>query len=147
VATTKRTRCQFKVKEGINDPFIDAEPCSGESHSENPGTDPDLLSFDLRSGISLDEAQRIADFMNEHLLSIARTKFGDVKDIAREAKQDLRIHSITEDHGKAVLEKTRASLRAEDVSGALENLKGVEAWGKNLLTDWKQVVKRWQFDV
>ena len=60
MATTKRVQCQFKVKEGINDPFIDAEPCSRESHSENPGTDRDYLSFDLRSGIRLDEAHRIA---------------------------------------------------------------------------------------
>ena len=85
--------------------------------------------------------------MNEDLLSVAVTKFGDVEDIAREAKRDLRKQRLTEDSWKAVLEETRASLRVEDASGALEDLKGVEAWGNNLLADWKQVVKRWQFDV
>src|ERR1700680_3148483 len=131
MATTKRTRCQFKVKEGISVFFIDAEPCSGESHSENPGTD--LLWFVLRSGISWDEAQRVANFLNDHILSIARTTFEDAKDLVREAKHDLYKQRLAENFWEAVLEKLRASLQVEDFSEALENLKRVEAWGKNLL--------------
>jgi hypothetical protein len=144
VATTKRAQYRFRVKEGINDPFIGAEPHGREPQSEYPVGN---LSFDLRPGTSLDEAQKIADFMNEHLLRLGVTKFGDVEDITREAKQDNHRHGIVEDNWRAVLEDTKASLRAEDVSGALKNLKDVEAWGNHLLNDWKRVLQRWEWNV
>jgi hypothetical protein len=45
------------------------------------------------------------------------------------------------------LEETKASLRAEDVPGALEHLKAVEAWGNHLLRDWKRALQQWKWTV
>lgn len=144
MATTKRAQYRYKVKEGISNPFIVAEPHGREPQSEYPLED---LSFDLHAGITLDDAEKIADFMNEHVLGLAVTTFGDVEDIVREAKHDIRRHLLTQDSWRAVLADTKASLEAEDVSGALENLKGVEAWGNNLLKEWKRILQQWKWDV
>jgi hypothetical protein len=147
MATTKRAQYQFKVKESTDDPYIVAEPNGREPVSERPFNNSEGLWFRLRQGISYEEAERIADFLNEHLPQIAVTQFGDVKDIKREVKQDTSRVRNTEETWRAVLEETKASLRAEDVAGALEHLKGVEAWGNHLLNDWKRALQQYQWFV
>jgi hypothetical protein len=97
IVTTKQARYQFKVKEGVDNPFIIAEPSGREPVGDRPLTDPDFLAFGLRPGISLGEAGRIADFLNEHLPYVTITRFGDVEDIVREGTQDARRHTMMEE--------------------------------------------------
>jgi len=92
MATTKRARYQFVVKEagiektselreGVIDltttpvNFIVAEPCDKKQMFEYPLEGADFLSFDLAQETSFDEAQRIADFLNDHLEQVAITRF------------------------------------------------------------------------
>ena len=147
MATTKRAHYQFKVKEGIGDPYIVAEHSGREPLGERPLKDPDFLAFDLREGISLDETGRMADFMNEHLLYVAITMFGDVEDIKRDVKHDTHRLRNTEEALRTVLEEIIASLRADDVPGALEHLKALEYQVKHLLNDWKRALKQYQWFV
>ena len=86
MATTKQAVYRFKVKEGLCDPFIVMEPAGREPTSERPLPDLDLAFFILREGISFEEAQRIADFLNSNLLYFAVTSFGDAEDSARDVR-------------------------------------------------------------
>jgi hypothetical protein len=147
MATTKRAQYQFKVKEGIDDPYIVAEHGGREPASELPFNNSEGLWFQLRQGISYEEAERIRDFLNEHLLYVAITRFGDVEDIKRAVKHDTSRARNTEDTWRTVVEEIKASLRAEDVAGALEHLKSVEAWGNHLLNDWKRALQQYQWFV
>jgi hypothetical protein len=101
MATTKRAQYQFKVKEG-EDPYIVAEPSGREPVSERPFNNSEGLWFQLRQGISYEEAERIRDFLNEHLLYVAITRFGDVEDIKREVKHDTSRARNTEETWKTV---------------------------------------------
>ena len=156
MATTKKAQYRFVIKESperthepregvlemVYPPFIIAEPCGTEPAGERPLKDPDFLSLDLAPGLSLDEAQRVADFLNDHLLSVAITRFGDAEDVAREVRQDTRKQRLTAESFEVALEVVRGQLSASDVTGAIESLRAIEAWGKSLLNDWSRALQK-----
>jgi hypothetical protein len=146
MATGKRAQYQFKVEEG-DDPYIVAEHSGREPLGERPLKDPDFLAFGLREGISFDEAEQIRDFLNEHLLYVAITRFGDVEDIKRDVKHDTSRLRNTEETCRTVVEEIKASLRAEDVTGGLEHLKALEYQVNHLLHDWKRALQQYQWFV
>lgn len=59
----------------------------------------DVAFFSLRPGISLEEAQQVADFLNENLLCFAITSFGDAQDTDRELR--LSEAKANASHGRA----------------------------------------------
>jgi hypothetical protein len=87
MATSKHARYRFRVKETAGDPVVAVEPSGTEPESEYP---VDSLWFCLRPGISIEEAQQVADFMNAELLMIGAAQRGDVEDITREARHGGR---------------------------------------------------------
>lgn len=88
MATTKRARYRFVVKEGvtvthepregiidmISPPSLVAEPCDRALVEDRPLQDSDLLSFHLREKVSLDQAGRIVDYLNERVQYVAITR-------------------------------------------------------------------------
>jgi hypothetical protein len=121
-------------------PFITAEPCGTEPASDRPLMGPDFLSFDLAPGLSLDEAQRVADFLNEHLLSVGITRFGDAEDAARYVKQSERLQVIDLDRFSAVLAILKEKLAANDVPAAVEAVKAVESVMMDLVSGWSKAL-------
>jgi hypothetical protein len=156
VATTKRAQYVFRVKEGsehmfepreavlemVPDVFIVAEPRGIEPASERPLKGPDFLSFDLREGISLDEAQRIADFLNEHLVDVGITRFGDAEDAARDVKQSEHVQRIELDRFSLVIAMLKEKLAANDVPAAVEDMKAVESVIGDLMVGWSKAIVR-----
>jgi len=156
MATTKRAQYLFVVKEGpsfmreiregvlepVSALFIAAEPCGRELVHERPLEDPDFLSFDLREGMSQDEAQKIADFMNEHLLYVAITRFGDAEDAARDVKQSERVQRIDLERFSIVTTMLKEKLAANDVPGAVEAMKAVESVIMDLINEWSKAIVR-----
>jgi hypothetical protein len=72
-ARTERGRFSFKVKEFADGtPFIFAE---GPDHSTMASLDDAFIAFDLDAGTTLEQAQRIADFMNKNLAGMSMTIF------------------------------------------------------------------------
>ncbi len=154
VATTKRAQYRFVVKEGSQrirevregvlrsfyDPFISTEPGGTEPIHERPLEGPDFLSFDLVEGISLDEAQRIAAFLNEHLLYVAITRFGDAEDAARDVKQSERLQRIDLDRFSVAIAILKEKLVANDVPGVVEAMKAVESVIVDLIKDWSKAI-------
>jgi hypothetical protein len=154
MATTKQAHYRFVVKEGpermrevregmlesFSDPFITMEHNGREPLGERPLKDPDFLAFHLREGISLDEAGRIADFLNEHLLFAAITRFGDAEDAARDVKQSESALSIDVDRFSSVLTMLKANLAASDIPGAVEALKAVEYVIADLIKGWSNAI-------
>jgi hypothetical protein len=145
MATSKRAQYQFEVKEGIDDPYIVAEHSGREPVSERPFNNSEGLWFQLKQGISYEEAERIRDFLNENLLYVAMTRFGDVEDIKRDVKHDTSRLRNTEETLRTVLGEIKASLRADDVTGALEHLKALEYQVNHLLYDWKRALQQYQW--
>ena len=154
MATTKRARYLFVVKEGptfmreiregvlqpVSDPFITADPCGTEPVGERPLKDPDLLSFDLGPGTSLDEAQRIADFLNKHLLYVAITRFGDAEDAARDVKQSERIQRIDLERFSMVVGTLREKLAVGDVPAAVEAMTSVQSAIADIVSGWSKAI-------
>jgi hypothetical protein len=156
VATTKRAQYRFVVKEGpsfmreiregvlepVSDAFITAEPCGTEPVGQRPLKDPDFLSFDLGPGpgLSLDEAQRIADFLNEHVPYVAITRFGDAEDAARDVKQSERLRVIDLDRFSAVIAILKEKLAANDTPAAVEAVKAVESVMMDLINGWSKAL-------
>lgn len=154
MATTKRAQYRFVVKEGpelTHEPrdgvielatvmFLSAEPCDRTPLSERPLEDPDFLSFDLAPGISIDEAQRIADFLNDHLLSVAITRFGDAKDAEMDVKHSDRVQRIELDRFSAVVSELREKLAVNDAPAAIEAMKAVESVAASLFRGWAKAL-------
>jgi len=154
VATTKRAQYRFVVKEGapfireiregvlepVSDPFITAEPWGREPVGERPLAGSDFLSFGLREGTSLDEAQRIADFLDEHLVYVGITRFGDAEDAARDVRQSDRSQRIQLDRFSLVIAMLKEKLAANDVPAAIEEMKGVESVIGDLVVGWAKAI-------
>ena len=86
--TTKRATFLFTVKGGVADPVIAAEPVGREPASARPLSNDELFCFALNPGIPLEGAQRVADFLNEDILQLAITRFGDSNDAVAGAKPE-----------------------------------------------------------
>jgi hypothetical protein len=154
VATTKKAQYRFVIKESserthepregvlemVYPPFILAEPCGTEPVGERPLKDPDFLSLDLAPGLSLDEAQRVADFLNDHLLSVAITRFGDAEDAARDVKQSERLQVIDLDRFSAVIAILKGKLAANDAPAAVEAVKAVESVMMDMINGWSKAL-------
>jgi hypothetical protein len=156
VATTKRAQYQFRVKEGperllepregvlemFSDMFIVAESGGREPVSERPLKDPDFLSFDLREGSTLDEAQLIADFLNEHLLYVDITRFGDAEDAARDVRQSEHVRQIDLERFSMVVGTLREKLAVGDVPAAVEALTGVQSVIADIISGWSDAITK-----
>ena len=154
MATTKRAQYRFVIKEGPEltrepregviemnyPPFIVAEPCDRTPVKDRPLQDDDLLSFELREGISLDEAQTISDFLNDHLRYVAITRFGDAKDAARDVKQSERVQGIELERLSMVTTMLKEKLAANDVPGAVDDLQAVESVIGKLVAEWSKAL-------
>jgi hypothetical protein len=154
MATTKRAQFRFKVKEGatearevregvidmIADPFIVAEPCGKEPASDLPLENPDFLSFDLREGVSLGEAERIVDFLNEHLLAIAITTFADAEEVIRDVKQSGRVQRIEAERFSLAVTDLRKKVSGGNSAEITEALRAVEFIAADLLKGWSKAV-------
>ena len=152
MATTKRARYRFRVKEGpafthepregvielVDSVFITAEPCGNEPSEERPLQDPDSLSFDLELGTSLRRAEEIASFLNENLVSIAITRFGDAEDAARDVDQSERLRQIDVERFSGATGKLKERLAADDLPGAVEEVKAFESAFRYLIEDWSK---------
>ena len=68
---TERGRYRFYVKEGTRGPFIAAEPV-GDVLPSLEG----VLTFDLKEGISMKDAMKMADLMDSNITSLALTTPG-----------------------------------------------------------------------
>lgn len=64
---SKHASYLFAVKDQGWGPVIYMEPRGGEPICDRPLSSSQLASFELRSGISEDEAQHIADLLNENV--------------------------------------------------------------------------------
>ena len=91
-------------------------------------------------GISPDEAQRIADFLNEHLLYVAITRFGDAEDAAMDVKQSEHLQRVDLHAVSAVITMLKEKLAANDVPAAVEAMKAVESVIEDLITDWSRAI-------
>ena len=73
-ARTERGRVLFTVKEDANGaPWIMAE----HDHQSMPALEHAFVGFELNARTGLEQAQRIADFMNNNLVSVSLTIFDD----------------------------------------------------------------------
>ena len=67
---TGRDACRFTVKEyGEGTPFIAMEPCGGDLALLRNG----VLCFDLLEGATYEHAQRITEYLNDNIESLAYT--------------------------------------------------------------------------
>lgn len=158
MATTKRAQYRFVVKEGptearevregvvdiVADPFIVAEPYGTEPESEHPLQGSDFLSFDLKEGISLDEAEHIARFLNDRVLYIAITRFGDIEDARRDVRQSKHVQGIDQERFSMVISLLRDKLAAGDIPAAIEALTAVESVAGDLVREWAEAISRSQ---
>jgi hypothetical protein len=159
MATTKSARYRFVVKEapdfektweprdGVIDlirtpvTFIMAEQCDRKPAAEYPLKNPDFLSLAPKEGTSVDEAQQIADFLNDHVEQVGITRFGDAEDSARYVRQSEREQKIDLGRFQMVLQMLRDKLEAQDITGATEALRPVESVVGDLITGWAKSVK------
>jgi len=141
MATTKSAHYQFKVKEGSCDPFVVLEPAGREPAAGRPLKDLDFASFTLRPGISLDDAQQIADFLNENLLFFAITSFGDAQDTDRELRLSERNRAIVHEGFFLVLEGLKEALALGNIGSAWEAIKAVESVALNVIEEWGHAVR------
>ena len=159
MATTKWARYRFVVKEGpdiektweprdgvidmIRTPttFIMAEECGKKPIAEYPLKRPDFLSFGLRKGTSMVEAQRISDFLNDHLEQVAITRFGDAEDAAIDVRLSDLVRQIDSDRFTSVLAMLDNKLKANDVAGAVEAMRAVESVFVDVISEWAKAIK------
>ncbi len=67
---TERDPCRFTVKEhGEGTPFIAVEPCGGDLALLRNG----VLCFDLLEGTTYENAQEIAEYLNDNIERLAYT--------------------------------------------------------------------------
>jgi hypothetical protein len=72
-ATTQRAQCRYTVKEyGSGQPYI---VCELHDPLDLGISEQWSLGFDLPQGTSVDEAQEIARFMQQHLSNLMYTRF------------------------------------------------------------------------
>jgi hypothetical protein len=154
MTTTKRAQYRFVVKEGpehmcevregvlepISDPFITAEPYGMEPVHERPLMSPDFLSFDLGPGTSLDEAERIADFLNSHVQYVAITRFGDAEDAARDVNFSDRVRQIDFERLSAAVSDLKETLACQSMQGALGSLEAVESICADVIRGWSKAL-------
>jgi hypothetical protein len=157
MATTKRAKLLFKVsefspevREGATEgtlriapvPFIGTEHRGSEDDED--ALEGGHLSFDLRDGISMEEAGAIARFLNQNLISVAVTRFGDAEDMRTEVdNSSLNLSHITEG-AKEAIASLRKDLANGNVQAATERLKAVEGWTSRLLDDWGHALNRFR---
>lgn len=154
MATTKRAQYRFVVKEGpsfmreiregvlepVSDAFITAEPCGREPVGERPLKDTDFLSFDLGPGLSVDHAQQVADFLNEHVQYVAITQFGDAEDAARDVRLSERTQGINLERFSMVVGDLKEKLAVGDVPAAIEEMASVQSVIGDLIADWSKAL-------
>jgi hypothetical protein len=154
MATTKRAQYRFVVKEGptfmrevregvlepVSDPFITAEPCGTEPVHERPLIDPDFLSFDLGPGTSFDQAQQVADFLNNHVQWVAITRFGDPEDAAREVSFSDRVREIDFERLSAAVTDLKETLAIHGLEGAIGSLEAVESVCADVIRGWSRAL-------
>jgi len=141
MATTKSAHYQFKVKEGPCDPFVLLEPAGREPAAARPLKGFDLAFFTLRQGISLDEAQQVADFLNENLLFFAIASFGDAQDKKRELRLSERRRGIVHERFSLVLAGLKEALAIGNIDSAQEGIKAVEAEALSVIEEWGKAVR------
>jgi hypothetical protein len=151
MATTKRAQYLFRVSEFAPEiregsvagtlriapvPFISTE-CRGVG-GEQDVLEGDLLGFDLQNGTSMEKAEEIADFLNENLLSIAITRFGDAEDAAREVKQSEHVREIDIERFSMVVGTLREKLALGDVPAAIEAMTAVQSVIAGIISGWSK---------
>jgi hypothetical protein len=141
MATTKSAQYQFKVKEGPGDPFVLLEPADRLPAEERPLKVFDFAFFSLRPGISLEEVQRVADFLNENLVRFGITSFGDAQDTDRELRLSERRRGIEHERFSLVLTGLKEALATGNIDSALEATKAVEAVAISVFEEWGQAVR------
>jgi hypothetical protein len=155
MATTKWAQYRFVVKEGatearevregfidlVADPFIVAEPYDNKPRSQYPLEGPDFLALDLAQGTSLDQAEQIADFLNERVKYVSITRFGDADDAARDVTQSEHERRIDSDRFTVVLSMLNDKLKANDVAGATEAMRAVQSVVVDVIGGWAKAVR------
>jgi hypothetical protein len=71
---TERGKVSFTVKE-----FADGTPwiMTEQDHKSMPALENAFIAFELNDHTTLEQAQRIADFMNKNLATVSMTIFDD----------------------------------------------------------------------
>ena len=141
MATTKSAQYQFKVNEGPCDPFVLLEPADRLPAEERPLKVFDFAFFSLRPGISLEEVQRVADFLNENLVCFGITSFGDAQDTDRELRLSERRRGIEHERFSLVLAGLKEALSTGNIESAREASKAVEAVGLGVIEERGQAVR------
>ena len=159
MASTKRGNYLFKVseyspelREGVVEgnvtvridpyPFISAE-YRGLSGDED-ALEGNLLGFDLREGTSMEEAKRIANFLNDNLESISITRFGDAEDIAVMVDNSQNSRLGVEQGVTEALAAMKDNLAASNLEGVAKSVEAVEGWTCRLLKDWEETLQRFR---
>lgn len=151
MATTKRAQyvkegpehmCEVRegVLEPVSDPFITAEAYGTEPDHEHPLMGPDFLSFDVGPGTSLDEAERIADFLNTHVRYVAITRFGDAEDAARDVNFSARVQEIDFERLSAAVTDLKETLASQGMQGAIGFLEAVESICADVIRGWSKAL-------
>jgi hypothetical protein len=157
MASTKRARYLFMVREEspemrkgrqegnlqvlrkASNPFI-----STEHRGDCEGFDAPLgnggFLFDLRDGTSMNDAKKIAEFLNRNLESIGTITFGDAEDIAVEVDNSEHTQQIVKDGLTEALTAMKSSLATGDVQGAIKGVEAVEGWANRLIDDWTRMI-------
>jgi len=71
MSTTERGHFRFRAKEGVDSVFIAAEP-AGDELTVLTAVDGQL-TFDLRSGTTYKQAEKIAKYLNSKIVSMSLT--------------------------------------------------------------------------
>lgn len=152
MATTKRAQYRFVVKETgeqareiregvvdlVADAFLMAERCDRTPVHKRPLQDPDFLALDLGPGLSVDEAQQVADFLNDRVQYVSITRFGDAEDAARDVKQSERVQRIDLERLSVAFTILKEKLAANDVPGAIEELPALQSIIGDLINEWSK---------
>lgn len=155
MATAKSARCRFRVKESapeareiregvidfVADPFLTAECADDTPVSERPVEDPDFLAFGLPQGTSLEEAEQIARFLDDHIASVSIVRFGDVEDLSRDVDLSERARQIDFERLSNAVIELKQSLATQDRNDALDSLKAIESICANLIRGWADALK------
>src|SRR5579864_4337745 len=157
MADTKRGNYLFKVsefspevREGAVEgtlriapvPFISAEFRGLEGDED--ALEGSLLGFDLHEGASMEEAKRIAEFLNRNLEAVSITRFGDAEDIAIELDNSENVRVAVERGITEALIAMKDNLAASNLEAATKGVEAVEGWARRLLDDWATVIRRFQ---
>ncbi len=156
MATTKRARYLFRVSEGSTDVYEGDLPSTlrirselsivTEHRGDCEGFDPPLdnggFFFDLHEGISMADAESVADFLNRHVESMGTLTLGDAEDIAIEVTNSRSNLLHVEDGLTGAVEALKANLTVRNIDAAIESLKSIEGWAWRLADDWRRTIER-----